>query len=41
MSGDSEIEKLSGIAIEAKANFIEAALAVGNSSNWVQDQTAA
>src|ERR1700722_20072506 len=39
MSGNSELAKLAALAVEAKANFIEAALNVGNISNWLQDQT--
>jgi hypothetical protein len=39
MSGDDEIKKLTGLAVEARANFIEAALNVRNISNWLQDQT--
>jgi hypothetical protein len=38
-SGDSEIEKLAGIAVEAKTNFVEAALAVGNSAEFFQRET--
>jgi hypothetical protein len=39
MSGDAELQKLAALAVEARANFIEAALNVGNVSNWMQRET--